>query len=263
MARKIQSADNLLMPQAQRSLESTSVRTEVPRSVMQMISQRWSSPLPASPSQLLFDWNNREALEDEIRFVNTAQAYLEEGAVKIAPSVLRIVLTVKANLADPADQRAFLADQLEMDFRRASELCILAESYALLDPHHRMDGMREIETYGWSKALKLSAVRDPRERADIWKRAKGRDDSASYRAVLEELRRFRERKLLPPAPPEPAKEGVQSLWNKTRGSLDVLNVAVTHLESKKECKSALDNLSRLQQELNQIKKAIQEKMKEL
>src|SRR5262249_16353186 len=124
------------------------------------------------------------------------------------PSILRIVLTVKENVPDPKAQRTFLGEHLQVDFRRVSELCIVADSYNLLDPQHRLLGAREIERYGWSIALKLSAVRDLHDRPDLWQRACAGRPRAAYRDVLEEIRRYRERKLI--AAPEATEREVNT-----------------------------------------------------
>ena len=81
-----------------------------------------------------------------------------------------------------------MGDHLNLDFRRVSELCIVADSYRLLDSGQRRQGEREIATYGWSKALKLAHVRNPEDRRQVWESACGGGGSASYRAVLESIR---------------------------------------------------------------------------
>ncbi|MDH4224915.1 MAG: hypothetical protein OEW12_04655 [Deltaproteobacteria bacterium] len=259
MARRILSADSLLAPQTQTSLDD-SVRTE-PQGMMQLIQSRWASPVPANPSELLFDWENREALLEEISFVNQASAFVDEAAVKIAPSVLRIVLTVKSNLPDPVEQRSFLAEKMDLDFRRISELCIVADSFQLLDKDRRLAGAREIERYGWSKSLKLSAIPDPREREDIWQRACDGRATASYRDVLEEIRRYRERKLLPASTQTPPEPDVASKLADALGAFNHLNRVASQLDSAQTCQEALKDLDRLQKDLAQVKKAIQNRMK--
>ena len=186
--------------------------------------------------------------------------------VKIAPSVLRIVLTVKANVPDAAGQRAFLAEHLTLDFRRLSELCIVADSYGLLDLTARMEGEKEIARYGWSKALKLAHVPDPLERREIWRRACAGSETASYRAVLEEIRRFRERKQIGPPLRMGAAGGFSAAFDVVP-TLTSARLAFAHLDrplrhdhSRDTCADALDQVNRLRRDLETLKRALQERL---
>lgn len=255
MARRILSADDLLVPRRQTSLDH-SVRTEAPDWIARELHDRWSAPaLPAR--QVLFDWQDQSALLAEIDLVNQAQKVLDEASVKIAPSVLRIVLTVKKHIPDGSEQRAFLAEHLELDFRRISELCIVAESYGLLALERRHEGMREILTYGWSKALKLAHVPEPQDRRHIWEQACGGRNTASYRAVLEEIRRFRERKLLQ-APPH--QEHLEARLGAAREHFSRFTHATSKLNSRADFETALKELGQVQRELNRIKRALREEL---
>ena len=255
MARRILPADAALTPQTQSSLEQPR-RPEVTDGMLARLEARWRELHKHTEP---FDWDDREALMAEIDFVNSAQAVLDEAAVKIAPSVLRIALTVQRNIPDQKAQRAFLEEHLNLDFRRVSELCIVARSYMLLDPDpaRREAGAAEIDRYGWSKALKLAHVPDPADRAQIWDNARGDAPSASYRAVLEELRRFRERKLVN-APDDP--DRFETRVESTRRLLGQLTQRLAHLDSRDDYAGALDELQRTQRELNRLKKALQEQL---
>ncbi len=255
MARRILSADDLLVPRRQTSLDP-SVRTEAPDWIARELHDRWSSPAP-STRQALFDWQDQSALLAEIELVNRAQKVLDEASLKIAPSVLRIVLTVKKHIPDGTEQRAFLAEHLDLDFRRISELCIVAESYGLLAPERRHEGMREILTYGWSKALKLAHVPAAQDRHHIWEQASGGRNTASYRAVLEEIRRFRERKLLQ-APPR--QEHLETRLGAARDSFSKFTRATNELSSRDDYETALKELGQVQRELNRIKRALREEL---
>ena len=250
MARRILSADTALTPQAQNPLE-VSVRTETESSLAMAIRSRWIDRARIGPAE--FDWQDRGALMEEIAFVNRAQEFLDEATMKIAPSVLRIVLTVKANLAEPVAQREFLADHLALDFRRISELCILADSYRLLDAKHGVAGEREIARYGWSKALKLAHVREAADRKEIWGRARGNRNAASYRAVLEEIRRFRERKQVLPFPRE---WPLDERWQAARTAFASLENLEQRLTTSEGCAQALDDLKRVEKELDSLKRVI-------
>ncbi|MDH5752398.1 MAG: hypothetical protein OEZ59_08275, partial [Deltaproteobacteria bacterium] len=172
MARRILSADSALMPQGQTSLHSTQP-PEIRKGFIQEIQSRWEQMRALSEEMVLFDWDNRSALMSEIEWVNSARERLDEAYFKVAPSMLRIVLTVKENLHDPVEQRSFLVNNLDWDLRRVSELCIVADSYGLLDQQRRRQGEEELRIYGWSNSLKLAYVRDPRDRLEIWDRAGG------------------------------------------------------------------------------------------
>jgi hypothetical protein len=178
------------------------------------------------------------------------------------------VLTVKANVPDAAGQRTFLAEHLTLDFRRLSELCIVADSYGLLDLTARMEGEKEIARYGWSKALKLAYVRDPLERREIWRRAcanangSGASETASYRSVLEEIRRFRERKQISPISGK-SLTGTFDL----APTLTSARLAFAHLDrtlrndhSRDTCADALDQVNRLRRDLETLKRALQERL---
>ncbi len=256
MARRILSADTALRPLAQVSLQNS--RPAASREILwQAIQDHWSQALPAQEDHLIFDWNDRQALMAEIDFVNRSQIALDEAAVKIAPSLLRIVLTVKRHVPNPKEQRAFLADHLELDFRRISELCIVADSYGLLDNSRRRDGEREIDRYGWSKALKLAYVRDPLERQGIWERARGNKRAASYRAVLEEIRRFRERKLIASPPPQ---TDIASRLDSIREKITAIHAVAGQLTTREDFQEALQGLQQLSRDLSQIKRALKEQM---
>ena len=254
MAKRILSADSALMPNAQASL-SPSVRTEHKGDFMKSLAEKWSAAMAGETPSLLFDWEDQRGLRNEIEFINSAQATLDEAAVKLAPSLLRIVLTVKANLGDPAQQRAYLAEHLRLDFRRISELCIVADSYGLLDADYRKKGEHEIANYGWSNALKLAYVRDPYERREIWERACAGKPAASYRAVLEEIRRFRERKQI--AAPVPREELSSRLVN-ARKLFTRFASAADRLDSREEVDKALGELEQLQKELTRVRNALKD-----
>ncbi len=175
--------------------------------------------------------------------------------------MLRIVLTVKANVAGAKAQRAFLAEHVDWDFRRISELCIVAESYGLLDPGRRPGGEEELRRYGWSNALKLAYVRDSTERREIWERARGGRERASYRDVLEELRRFRERKLIQaPRPSAEIGTRITTRINSARGHVETLHTLSTDLSSPDACREALKEVSLAQRELATLKRELKDRM---
>lgn len=254
MVKRILSADSALMPSAQPAL-SPSVRTEQKGNPLTNLEERWSRTMAVEAEDVLFDWRDQRALKDEIDFINRAQHTLDEAAVRLAPSLLRVVLTVKANLATPAEQRAFLTDHLRLDFRRISELCIVADSYGLLDADYRRKGERELAKYGWSNALKLAYVRDPYERRDIWERACAGKPTASYRAVLEEIRRFRERKLI--GPPVP-REALNAHLANARKLFTRFASAADRLDSRASLQNAIAELEQLQKELGQVRRALKD-----
>ena len=276
MARRILSADSALTPAAQSSLQNepgpapsstvqnsvqsslqTSVRTENPSGgLVSGLESRWHLFRP-SEGKVLFDWEDRRELYTEIEFVNRVRERMDEAAVKIAPSMLRIALTVKANVEGAKAQRAFLAEHVDWDFRRISELCIVAESYGLLEAGRRTRGEQELRSYGWSNALKLAYVPNPLERVEIWDRARGGSEKASYRAVLEEIRRFRERKLV--APPSPLEE-VGAQIASARGHFDSLNTLSADLSTPDNCRLALKELSQTQRELSGLRRVLKERM---
>jgi len=256
MARRILSADSALAPPSQASL-STTGRAELRGGFFQWLQERWAGMLGLRPDQVLFDWDDRTALMSEIAFVNQARERLDEAAVKLAPAMLRIVLTVKANIAGSAEQRAFLAEHVDWDLRRISELCIVADSYGLLEPAQRETGSRELARYGWSCALKLAYVRGAAERREIWDRARGMKPQASYRDVLEELRRFRERKLIgPPA----SSADVTARSESVRERFEALGASLRDLRRPEQLSEALTQVGQAQRELGRLKRALQERI---
>ena len=112
MARRILSADAALVPHAQEPL-NVSVRTESPTSRLTAIQARWIET-PAGPGEAgLFDWERRDELMAEIAFVNRAQEFLDEAAVKIAPPPVPVVANVEAKaIATPEEIRAALITQV-------------------------------------------------------------------------------------------------------------------------------------------------------
>ncbi|MBI4082825.1 MAG: hypothetical protein HY423_09460 [Candidatus Lambdaproteobacteria bacterium] len=258
MARRILSADSVLVSQPQAALQDAG-RADARQQVLLALQQRWSALPAVEPDRLLFDWENRRALEDEVAFVNRAEAVLDEAAVKLAPSVLRIVLTVRQHLSDPRDARAWLEEKLALDFRRVSELCIVAESYGLLDAGRREPGVREIERYGWSKALKLAHVRDPAERHAIWERAAETAGGASYRAVVAEIGRFRERKLIaaPDAPPR-----LDHIVHDAQARFAAFTRTAAHLRTRDQVQVAIEELSDLQRDLTRLRRALRERLQD-
>jgi hypothetical protein len=242
------------MPQPQLSLKAAPPAPAPPSAqLMQELNQRWTGGATG-----LFDWQDRAALMAEIDLVNRAQAVLDEAAAKIAPSVLRIVLTVKEHLPGPREQRAFLGEHLQLDFRRVSELCIVADSYRLLDPHQRAFGAREIERYGWSIALKLAHVRDPHDRADLWQRACAGRPRAAYRDVLEEIRRYRERKLI--AAPPTAGDSLPERLGSVRQTFSHFDELTRQLRGRGDYEAAMETVEKLQRELARVRRALQERM---
>jgi hypothetical protein len=271
MARRILSADAVLTPQSQVSLTTPAAfarPVETRPQLFHELQQRWSGAMtPANgdahseSGAALFDWHDRTALLAEIDLINRAQGVLDEAAVKIAPCLLRIVLTVKANLSDPKAQRAFLADHLQLDFRRISELCIVAESYGLLDAQQRDAGAREIERYGWSNALKLAYVRGPRDRQELWERACAGRARAGYRDVLEQIQLFRERKLIAaPTPQEAQRKDLVRRLTDTQEHVSRLVAIAPRLRSRMDYEHALELLENVQRELGPLKRALQERM---
>lgn len=276
MARRILSADSALLPQSQPSLASPEAvtRTEGRPAVYSELQHRWSdmhAPPPTVPREdgerplvpavALFDWEERGALMAEIDLVNRAQTLLDEAAVKIAPCLLRIVLTVKANLPDPKVQRDFLAEHLELDFRRISELCIVAESYGLLDPRLREDGAREIEQYGWSSAMKLAYVRDAQDRRHLWERACAGRPHAGYRDVLEQIQRYRERKLIAAAGArEVERKELVRRAAEAKAHVSELAAMAPRLRSRGDYEHALELLETVQKELATLRRAFQDRI---
>ena len=271
MARRMLSADAALMPQSQVSLTAPPVatRAEIRPHLFSELQLRWSgvnAPGAGGTPQgadtvPLFDWHDRSALMAEIDLMNRAQAVLDEAAVKIAPCLLRIVLTVKAHVPDPKDQRAFLGEHLQLDFRRISELCIVAESYGLLDPRGRESGAREIERYGWSNALKLAHVRDARDREHLWERACAGRPRAGYRDVLEQIQLYRERKLIGPTSVQSLerKELVKRIGEAKEHVAELASIA-PRLRSRLDYEHALELLESVQKELASVHRAFRERL---
>ena len=259
MARRILSADSVLQPQSQNSLTSLTT-TEVRSGFMQELQTRWQEMREMGLDQVLYDWQDQRSLMREIQWVNQAREKLDEAFLKVAPAMLRIVMTVKQNLDDPAEQRAFLNQHLDWDLRRVSELCIAADSYGLLEPGHRKGGEEEIRLYGWSNALKLAYIRDAGQRREIWENARAGKPRASYRALLEEMRRFRERKLV--GPPAPARVIGEQLFAARQG-FDQLDALATSLGRAEAVADALTKVGTVQKNLNQLRKALKERLKSI
>lgn len=257
MARRILSADNILAPQSQPSLNGGDAPASA-GGLPEDVQQHWQAVLGLPREDVLFDWYDQSALQAEIAFVNRVRERIDEAVVKVAPAMLRIVLTVKANLPDADEQRRFLHEHVDWDFRRISELCIVAESYRLLDPTWRQEGAREIERFGWSNALKLAYVRDPAERAEIWDNARGDAPRASYRAVLEELRRFRERKQI--GPPAPESELTERLEGARRHFQALSALESADLTAPDTVEQALKSIGALQKELRRMRTALRERL---
>ena len=256
MARRILSAEAALMPIAQASLNG-SAPSRANTGLMGWLQERWSGLINLRAGSVLFDWEDRTALMDEIAFVNEARERLDEASAMVAPSMLRIVLTVQANIPDAKGQRAFLADHVDWDVRRISELCIVADHYGLLVPDRRLTGQEELRRYGWSNALKLAYIPDPAERAEIWDRARNGKTQATYRSVLEEIRRFRERKQIAP----PAREDeVATRLTAVREHFAGLNGLPSDFSSPEGCREALRQVSKAHQELGRLKRALKDRM---
>ena len=264
MARRILSADAALMPQSQVSLATPVLSARPAEARPQLfheLQQRWSGALAPAGEAPLFDWHDRTALLAEVDLINRAQVLLDEAAVKIAPCLLRVVLTVKANLPDAKAQRAFLAEHLQLDFRRISELCIVADSYGLLHRQRREAGAREIERYGWSTALKLAYVRSPQDRQELWERACAGRPRAAYRDVLEQMQLFRERKLIAaPAQAELERKEVARLLDQAQKHVSRLAALAPRLRTRSDYRSALELLETVQRELAPLKRALQERL---
>ena len=258
MAKRILSADSALVARTQSSL-GNSVRTETRGDLFSRLEEHWRDALEQSADKLLYDWQDQGAMRRDIEFVNTVQTKMDEAAVRVAPTLLRIVLTVKENLDTPKAQRAFLADHLELDFRRISELCIVADSYGLLLPDYRRQGESEIARYGWSKALKLAYVREPADRAMIWDNARSGRPSASYRAVLEEIKRFRERKLI--GPPMPRIE-VDTRLASVKSHYLELSQAAERLEGTEDFRQTLRQVDAMRRELGRLKRALEDQLQD-
>ena len=256
MAKRILSADSALVARTQISL-GDSVRTETRKDLFARLEDHWRETLSQGTPGLLYDWENQGALLRDMEFINTVQAKLDEAAVRIAPTLLKIVLTVKENLDTPKEQRAYLADHLDLDFRRISELCIVADSYGLLLGDYRKQGEAEINRYGWSKALKLAYVRDPADRAMIWDNACMGRPAASYRAILEEIKRFRERKMI--TPPTPRME-VETRMASVAAQYQELSQAAQMLDDEQGYRQTLRQVDAMRRELGRLKRALEDQL---
>jgi len=265
MARRILSADAALLPQSQVSLSAPAVlgrSVELKPQLFAELQTRWNGmQASAAGTPPLFDWQDQTALRAEMDLINRAQAVLDEAAVKIAPCLLRIVLTVKAHVPDPKAQRSFLAEHLQLDFRRISELCIVAESFGLLDARRRESGSREIERYGWSSALKLASVRDARDREALWQRACAGRPRAAYRDVLEQLQLFRERKLIPASGAHDLerKELVKRVATAKEHVTELAAIA-PRLRSRLDYEYAIELLDAAQKDLTALRRAFQDRL---
>ena len=256
MAKRILSADSALVAHTQTSL-GHSVRTETRSDFFSQLEARWRDSLACSADELLFSWEDQGPILREMAFINTVQARMDEAAVRIAPALLRIVLTVRENLPSPQAQKEYLAKHLELDFRRISELCIVGDSYGLLLPGQRHQGEKEIALYGWSKALKLAYVRDPADREMIWSNACAGRPSASYRAVLEEIKRFRERRLIgPPAP----REEITTRLERIATSYRALNASPLSLGRPEDYHQTLRQVDSMRRELGRLKRVLQDQI---
>jgi len=256
MAKRILSADSALVANTQISL-GNSVRTEKRGDFFSDLEKRWRDSLAPGADNLLYDWEDQGEMLREIEFVNSVQAKMDEAAIRIAPTLLRIVLTVREHLPTPKEQRSYLAKHLELDFRRISELCIVADSYGLLLSDTPQQGEREITRYGWSKALKLAYVREPADRAMIWENACGGRPSASYRAVLEEIKRFRERKLI--SPPVPRAEVDQRLASIAEHYMELKGASVQLIQPE-DYRLTMRQVDAMRRELGRLKRALQDQI---
>jgi hypothetical protein len=266
MARRMLSADAALMPLSQVSLTAPAVLArplELKPQLFTELQHRWSgmNAQRADEGVRLFDWSDRSALLAEMDLINRAQAVLDEAAVKIAPCLLRIVLTVKVNLPEAKEQRAFLSEHLQLDFRRISELCIVAESYGLLDPRRREAGAREIERYGWSSALKLAHVRNATERKELWELACAGRPHAAYRDVLEQIQLYRARKLIAaPTHPELHRKEMVQRMSEAKEHVSELAALAPRLRSRMDYEHALELLERAQRELGALRRAFLDRL---
>lgn len=260
MARRILPADNALTPNAQNTLSNISVRTEPRRGTLSWLDGKWAAVLELPGNDILFDWDAQAELMKEIAFVNETRERIDEAALKVAPSMLRIVLTVKQNITDIPGQRAWLAEHVDWDFRRISELCIVADSYGLLDTSRRQGGEAELKRYGWSNALKLAYVREREEREGIWERARGDKEQASYRAVLEEIKRYRERKQI--APPT-RQEELHTRMAAAREAISLLGNGNAWADNSEACRDMLQAAEEAHRELGRLKRALKERLQTL
>ena len=256
MARRILSAESALLTTPQFSLES-SVRTESEGGWLNTLDTHYGNSATLSDKQVLFDWGERSGLMREIELINLVQDKLDSAALRVAPSILRVVLTVQANIPRAKDQREFLLAHLNLDFRRISELCIVAESYGLLSPQRRARGEAEIQEYGWSKALKLAAIRNPAHRRELWEQARGAKGMASYRSVLAVIKQYREQKVIEAAPGEIGEEiSLDSLAN----HFDALRGAAAGLSTKGEVLTALRSLEDMQKSAAKLKRMLKNRL---
>jgi hypothetical protein len=119
--------------------------------------------------------------------------------------------------------------------------------------------VREIERYGWSKALKLAHVRDPAERHAIWERAAQATGGASYRAVLAEIGRFRERKLIaaPETPPR-----LDHIVHDAQARFAAFSRTAAHLRTRDQVQVAIEELSDLQRDLTRLRRALRDRLQD-
>ena len=260
MARRILPAQNALNPLSQSSLQNPmAVGAAAPENansgVFGQLEVRWNTTLQQKGSPL-FDWKDTTLLLQEVEFVNNVQEKMDEAAVRLAPSMLRIVSTIKANLSSPKAQRAWLAQHLNWDFRRISELCIVASSYGLLNPQTRQQGAVEMQRYGWSNALKLAYIRSPEERSEIWRRACAGRPRASYRDVLTQMEALRTTPLqsLPQTTSEFDPDDLDLRLSNIRTNMASLGALADHITEPQNTRIALQRVDALQQELQALKK---------
>ena len=254
MARRILSAQSALRPSEQHSLEDGGINS------LALPSQDWNAALQLRPDQVLFNWDNNNDLMREVAFVNHAREKLDEAAVKIAPAMLRIVLTVKENVADAKSQRAWLAKHVDWDFRRISELCIVAESYGLLDSQRRLAGVAELQLYGWSNALKLAYVRNSEDRQRIWQIACNSAPRASYRRVLKVLQEYRSpQQLETPVSSPPTVNHLHESIAALRASWEALQ-KLQHIQHPEQARLALQHVKLLEKKLPQLKRTLTQRL---
>ncbi len=251
MARRILPAQSALRPPEQNSLAGGR-----PDSASSL--QIWNKNLQLSPKEILFNWEESSELMDEVSYVNQGREKIDQAVIVLAPSMLRIVLTVKANLPNPKDQRDWLAKHVDWDFRRISELCIVAESYQLLNPQNRLTGEAELRRYGWSNALKLAYVRNPEARQQIWESACGDTPRASYRQVLKALHQYRSPlHLEAPVPDQNLHEGIAVL----RASWEALQNLQHSPYQAPQTRLALEQVKSLEKKLPSLKRTLMERLK--
>ncbi len=219
------------------------------------LEMRWNTLLQQNNTPL-FNWKNPDALMREVTFVNSVQEKMDEVVARIAPSMLRIVNTVRANLPSQKSQREWISKHLNWDFRRISELCIVASSYNLLNPHTRQQGAAEMQRYGWSSALKLAYIRTPAERGEIWRAACAGRPRASYRDVLNQINSLRNKPSLPQSA-SLTSDDIDMRLNNIRTNMAGLGALTEQITDPQNTKAALQRVSTLQRELQHLKKALQ------